>query len=63
MSLIFGNITEQFVQFQIVISSAAMGLPGFQEQIPEKAQKFRETAALDAMYLVLIGTHRLVLSI
>lgn len=54
MSLIFGNITEEFVRFQIALRG------GPEEAIEEVAKNFRRIAALDASYLVYIGIGMLV---
>ncbi|KII86752.1 hypothetical protein PLICRDRAFT_55662 [Plicaturopsis crispa FD-325 SS-3] len=55
MSLLFGNLTQAFVNFADVLTDAKAGKPGAAEQIPISAASFRKTAALDASYLVYIG--------
>jgi ATP-binding cassette subfamily B (MDR/TAP) protein 1 len=55
MSLIFGNLTQQFVEFQTILNQAGAGVPGSQEKIPSTAANFRKVAAQDAVYLVCIG--------
>jgi ATP-binding cassette, subfamily B (MDR/TAP), member 1 len=55
MSLLFGNLTQDFVEFGVVLNEAQLGIPGAAEQIPAAAAHFRHVAALDASFLVLIG--------
>lgn len=52
MSLIFGRLTQDFVNFELVRARAAQGDP---TGLDEAASHFRKTAALDASYLVYIG--------
>jgi ATP-binding cassette subfamily B (MDR/TAP) protein 1 len=52
MSLLFGNLTQQFVNFGTALQNASMGKP---EDIPAAAASFRHVAAKDASYLVFIG--------
>lgn len=63
MSLIFGNLTNQFVEFQTVTTLADRGEPGFAERLPEVAAAFRKVAAEDAVWLVVIGEQILFSSI
>ncbi|KAG6857152.1 hypothetical protein H0H87_008722 [Tephrocybe sp. NHM501043] len=56
MSLLFGNLTQEFVNFGTIIHYADGGrnLTAVNE-VPIAAAHFRHTAALDASYLVYIG--------
>ena len=55
MSLIFGRLTQDFVNFQIVRAQAEAGTPEGIAALPEAAVRFRKASALDASYLVYIG--------
>ena len=55
MSLLFGNLVQQFVNFSIIVANAEAGLPGASEQIPTAAAAFRSAAAKLASELVYIG--------
>lgn len=55
MTLVFGNLTEDFVAFGIVLNNMAQGVPGAREQLPAAAAGFRHSAALGASYLTYIG--------
>ncbi|KAJ2930895.1 hypothetical protein H1R20_g6196, partial [Candolleomyces eurysporus] len=55
MSLLFGNLTQEFVNFGTVVGKAQSGDAAAAALIPEAAASFRRTAALDASYLVYIG--------
>ena len=55
MSLIFGALTQDFVDFQIIRASAEAGNPDGQAALPGAAAHFRKVSALDASYLVYIG--------
>ncbi|KII86803.1 hypothetical protein PLICRDRAFT_43464 [Plicaturopsis crispa FD-325 SS-3] len=55
MSLLFGNLTQAFVNFGDVVQDVNNGKPGAAEQVPVVAANFRKTAAHDASYLVYIG--------
>ncbi|THH21388.1 hypothetical protein EW146_g137 [Bondarzewia mesenterica] len=55
MSLMFGNLTQDFVEFGIAVENANAGVPGAQEQIPVAAANFRRSASKDSSYLVYIG--------
>lgn len=50
MTLLFGNLTQNFVTFQQVL-----GNPSLADQIPAAAADFRRSAALNASYLAYIG--------
>lgn len=60
MSLLFGNLTQDFISFQTVLltsqdSSNSTAQAIAQGDLPEAAAHFRHVAALDASYLVYIG--------
>ncbi|KAF8158097.1 P-loop containing nucleoside triphosphate hydrolase protein [Crassisporium funariophilum] len=55
MSLLFGNLTQDFVNFGTAIANAQAGVPGAAESIPAAAANFRRSASLSASYLVYIG--------
>lgn len=55
MSLIFGNLTQQFVEFGQVILESNSGNATATARVPEVAAQFRHAAANDASYLVYIG--------
>jgi len=55
MSLIFGRLTQDFVNFQIVRLGADNGDPASIAALPGVAENFRKATALDASYLVYIG--------
>lgn len=55
MSLLFGNLTQDFVEFEAILEQANNGDPNAIAAVPGSAAHFRHTAALDASYLVYIG--------
>jgi ATP-binding cassette subfamily B (MDR/TAP) protein 1 len=55
MSLLFGNLTEQFVNFASILAMANAGTPGYSEKIPAAAAEFRRSAGKSASELVYIG--------
>ncbi|KZV69067.1 P-loop containing nucleoside triphosphate hydrolase protein [Peniophora sp. CONT] len=57
MSLLFGNLTNQFVQFGATISSLQSdpSNAALQQHVDEAAAHFRHIAANDALYLFFIG--------
>lgn len=54
MTLIFGNLTQSFVDFNIVLNNVAQG-NGTEADVAAAASKLRRVAAKDASYLVYIG--------
>ncbi|KAL5524544.1 hypothetical protein ACEPAF_9684 [Sanghuangporus sanghuang] len=54
MSIIFGNLTEAFVDFGTALQGVGDG-SATTEQLEDSAANFRHVAALDASYLVYIG--------
>ncbi|TFK40835.1 P-loop containing nucleoside triphosphate hydrolase protein [Crucibulum laeve] len=55
MSLLFGNLTQDFVNFGTTLNQANNGNATAAARIPEAAAAFRHSAALSASYLVYIG--------
>lgn len=55
MSLLFGNLTQDFVTFETIVFQAKGHNATAEALIPMAARNFRRTAALDASYLVYIG--------
>jgi len=55
MSLIFGALTQDFVNFAIIRAQAEAGSPEGIAKLPEAAAHFRHVSAMDASYLVYIG--------
>ncbi|KIM85661.1 hypothetical protein PILCRDRAFT_776681 [Piloderma croceum F 1598] len=60
MTLIFGKLTQDFVNFAAVLKEARAGNPQAQAGLSAAAAHFRHTASLDASYLVYIGVGVLV---
>ena len=59
MSIIFGNLTDSFVEFGTAVARRNAG-QGSSEEVEEAAAHFRHVASLDATYLVYIGIGMLV---
>ena len=55
MTLLFGNLTQQYVNFNVILNKAKSGDPEAIKAIPAAAAAFRSTAAKDAAGLVYIG--------
>jgi hypothetical protein len=55
MSLIFGNLIQDFVTFGLVLGQSQAGNSTGAAKLPEAAANFRRAAALDALHLVFIG--------
>ncbi|KAF8919003.1 multidrug resistance protein 1 [Mucidula mucida] len=55
MTLLFGNLTNQFVKFQVVINNVDEGNQDAIDALPAVAAAFRHEASKDALYLVIIG--------
>ncbi|KZT73923.1 ste6-like protein [Daedalea quercina L-15889] len=60
MSLLFGNLTNSFVNFGLVQEEANAGNATAKADLPAQAESFRRNAANDASYLVYIGIGMLV---
>lgn len=61
MSILFGNLTQDFVNFATVVSQSNNGNATATALVPEAARIFKQTAAKDASYLAYMGVsfHRL----
>ncbi|EIN12733.1 P-loop containing nucleoside triphosphate hydrolase protein [Punctularia strigosozonata HHB-11173 SS5] len=55
MSLLFGNLTQDFVSFETILAEANSGNATAKAAFPAARSHFRHTAANDASYLVYIG--------
>jgi ATP-binding cassette subfamily B (MDR/TAP) protein 1 len=55
MSVLFGNLVEDFVTFTTVLLRAQQGDEAAKQQLPTAAANFRRVAALDATYFVYLG--------
>lgn len=55
MSLLFGNLVQEFVNFTTVTTLAAQGNQEAANRVHEVAADFRRVAGQDATYLVYIG--------
>jgi ATP-binding cassette, subfamily B (MDR/TAP), member 1 len=55
MTLLFGALTQDFVNFSVVLEQANAGNTDAQAQLPTAAAGFRHAAAKDATWLVCIG--------
>ena len=55
MALIFGALTQDFVNFEIIRANAEAGNPDSIAALPAAAANFRKVSAKDASYLVYIG--------
>jgi ATP-binding cassette subfamily B (MDR/TAP) protein 1 len=55
MTLLFGTLTQDFVNFAVVLEQAKAGDGNAQAQVPAAAADFRHAAAKDATWLVCIG--------
>ena len=55
MSLLFGNLVQDFVNFTVAIQNINPNDPQSSVNARDAAQKFRNVAAKDASYLTYIG--------
>ncbi len=55
MSLLFGNLVQDFVNFTNAVQSISPGDPQTSAKVDETARRFRHVAANDASYLTYIG--------
>ena len=55
MTLLFGRLVQQFVNFSNVLANADAGVAGASNQIPTAAAEFRSEAAKLASALAYIG--------
>jgi len=56
MTLIFGQLTQDYVRFAVAVSQANQGNAQATAELPAAAAGFRHVAAQDASHLVFIGT-------
>jgi ATP-binding cassette subfamily B (MDR/TAP) protein 1 len=56
MALLFGRLTQDFVNFQMVLGRAKAGDADSSAKIPQAAVDFRHGASLNAIYLVVLGS-------
>ena len=55
MSLLFGNLTQDFVTYATIVLKAKAGDPVARAGLPAASAAFRHSSALDAGYLSCIG--------
>lgn len=55
MTLLFGRLTEDFVNFTQALSQARQNMPDAADNLSQAASNFRHAAAKNACYLVYIG--------
>jgi len=55
MTLLFGTLIQDFVNFEIVVNEVKLGNAQAQAQLPLAAAHFRHAAARSASYLVYMG--------
>ena len=55
MGLLFGHLTQDFVNFGVILGQAQTGDPAAQAALPAAAAAFRHGAGLNALYLLAIG--------
>lgn len=55
MTLLFGSLTQDFINFTSVVRRAQGGDIAAQEEIPSASATFRHASAKNASYLVYIG--------
>jgi ATP-binding cassette subfamily B (MDR/TAP) protein 1 len=55
MSLLFGNLTQDFVNFTIAIQNINPDDPQSTAEVEEARKGFRHVSAMDASYLAYIG--------
>ena len=55
MSLLFGNLTQDFVNFGIALNNLDPNDPESTTKLDQAAKNFRHVAANDASYLTYIG--------
>jgi ATP-binding cassette subfamily B (MDR/TAP) protein 1 len=55
MTLLFGTLTQDFVNFSVVLEQVKAGNADAQAQVSAAAAAFRHAAAKDATWLVCIG--------
>ncbi|KAJ6611113.1 P-loop containing nucleoside triphosphate hydrolase protein [Mycena sp. CBHHK59/15] len=60
ISLFFGNLTQDFILFQVTLAEAKAGSSVAAEQLPTVAANFRHASAKNAIYLTILGIGMLV---
>ncbi|KIL62960.1 hypothetical protein M378DRAFT_80370 [Amanita muscaria Koide BX008] len=55
MTLLFSNLTQDFINFGTILVEAQYGFPGAEQRIPAAADAFRNDAGQNALYLVYLG--------
>lgn len=55
MALLFGNLTNDFVRFSVILEESRKGDAAAAAALPEATASFKRVAAADASYLVYIG--------
>ena len=55
MSLLFGNLTQEFVNFTQLLYQADSNVPGAAAQVPAAAAHFRQASGKLATYMVCMG--------
>jgi ATP-binding cassette, subfamily B (MDR/TAP), member 1 len=55
MSLLFGNLTQDFLNFTVAIQNIDPNDPQSSARVNDAAKKFRHVSAKDASYLTYIG--------
>ena len=56
MALLFGRLTQDFVNFEIVLGRAQAGDTSANALVPDAAVRFRHSAGENASYLVVLGS-------
>lgn len=57
MSLVFGNLAQDFVSFNSAVAEMQTGDPQALRRLPQAAADFRNAARRQVVYLVIIGWH------
>ena len=61
MSLLFGNLTQQFVSFSSLLAEANAGNATAAQEIPAAGVRFRSSAGKNASELVYVGqSHKII---
>ncbi|KIL58420.1 hypothetical protein M378DRAFT_27545 [Amanita muscaria Koide BX008] len=55
MTLLFGNLTQDFINFRVVLNEVNYGVPGAAENVSDAAAALRHDARLNTIYLVYLG--------
>jgi ATP-binding cassette subfamily B (MDR/TAP) protein 1 len=57
MALLFGRLTQDFVDFEMTLGFAQAGDASAEAMIPQAAASFRHSAAQNAIYFVILGSY------